>query len=371
MINSFVGGGAERVFSIFLRLAADKRERYDFTLILLDREPDAYAIPDWIETIRLDCRKSLLRSIFALTGALRKVRPALTFSFLTRANAGCVIAARVLGFPCVISERVHTSTHFGSGLHGKISGALVRLTYPRADRVVTMNSEIVDDLATNFGVSRERITVVANPVDSSAVLQAAQQLPEITLPERFILTVGRLTKGKNAAAVIEAYTQADVPQALVILGEGPERNALADLICAKGLEGRVFLPGFVKNPYAVMARAEILASATLSEGSPNVLLEALALGVPTVFTNCPTGPAEMLADKPREDIKGLYETPYGILVPVGDIAAMADALVRLQDADLRARLRVAGPKRAAVYGPDRFVRGMWTVIESGLAGGAV
>jgi N-acetylgalactosamine-N,N'-diacetylbacillosaminyl-diphospho-undecaprenol 4-alpha-N-acetylgalactosaminyltransferase len=295
----------------------------------------------------------------------------LTFSFLTRANAACVIAARLLGFKCVISERVHTSSHFGAGLRGKISGALVRLTYPRADHVVTMNSEIVDDLVNQFGVRRGRIAIVANPVDSAAVRLAAQEEPEITLPDRFVLAVGRLTRGKNHAAVIEAYAQADVPQKLLILGEGPERGALMELISAKGLEGRVFLPGFVKNPYAVMARAEIMASATMTEGSPNVLLEALALGVPTVFTNCPTGPAEMLADKPRKEIHGLYETPYGILVPVGDTAAMADALRRLQDPDLRSRLRSAGPGRAAAYGPDRFMNGMWNVIESELAKGAM
>ena len=90
-----------------------------------------------------------------------------------------------------------------------------------------------------------------------------------------------------------------------------------------GLAGEVDLPGFVPNPYPLIARAALFVLSSAWEGSPNVLTEALALGVPAVSTDCPSGPAEILGGG-----------RYGPLVPVGDVAALAEAMERTLAAPL-------------------------------------
>src|SRR5690606_7014711 len=93
---------------------------------------------------------------------------------------------------------------------------------------------------------------------------------------------------------------------LVILGEGEQREEIERLVAELGLKPHVSLPGFVKNPYAYMARAAVFVLSSRWEGFPNVLVEAMAVGVPVVATDCMAGPAEILENG-----------RYGQLVPVG------------------------------------------------------
>ncbi|HHX87771.1 MAG TPA: glycosyltransferase, partial [Firmicutes bacterium] len=103
---------------------------------------------------------------------------------------------------------------------------------------------------------------------------------------------------------------------LIILGEGPQREALEQLIHSLGLGDQVQLPGFVNNPYRYMAQAAVFVLSSRREGFGNVLVEALAAGAPVVSTDCPGGPAEILE-----------QGRYGRLVPVGDLDRMAEAVL--------------------------------------------
>ena len=103
-----------------------------------------------------------------------------------------------------------------------------------------------------------------------------------------------------------------------MLGEGPQRRELEALIRQLGLGASVDLPGFADNPFAYMARAAGFVLSSAYEGLPTVLIEALACGCPVVSTDCPSGPAEILRN--GQD---------GQLVPVGNEAALAEALHRL------------------------------------------
>src|SRR5262247_1403095 len=111
IINSLAGGGAERVMSTLLSSSASEREEFEIALVLLDVEKSAYGIPDWIEVHQLDSRRSLFRSVMSLLRVFRRMRPDISLSFLTRPNIANVLASVVRGTPCIISERVNTSSH--------------------------------------------------------------------------------------------------------------------------------------------------------------------------------------------------------------------------------------------------------------------
>ena len=141
-----------------------------------------------------------------------------------------------------------------------------------------------------------------------------------------VIAVGRLSPQKDFATLIRAFAAARQvrPMRLVILGDGPaaERARLAALAETLGVGGDLWLGGYQANPHAFVARAALSVLSSRWEGASNVLIEALACGTPVVATACPTGVREVLTEG------------CGTLVPVGDAAAMARAMLA----------RLAGPR---------------------------
>jgi N-acetylgalactosamine-N,N'-diacetylbacillosaminyl-diphospho-undecaprenol 4-alpha-N-acetylgalactosaminyltransferase len=363
LINSLAGGGAERVMCSLLAHSAPESEEFEIVLALLDTEPAAYSPPSWVRQRQFDCRSSLARSVLAVRRLFREERPDATLSFLTRANVANVLASRLRGTPAVISERANTSAHFPRGPRGALPRAFVRFVYPRADRIIAVSAGVERDLRENFAVPARKLSVIANPVDLEAIRSRACEAPEVDIDEPFVLGAGRLVASKNFGLLIEAFAAAGLAGKLVIIGEGPERGALLRRIGDLGLGDRVLLPGFVKNPYPLMRRARIFVLPSNAEGFPNGLAEAMALGAPVISTNCASGPSELLAERPREEVEGLSFAEHGVLVPTGDVAAMADALKALEDADLRNRYGQKAAHRAAAFSPEKAKLGYWEILR--------
>ncbi|HEX8484891.1 glycosyltransferase [Sphingomonas sp.] len=364
LINSLAGGGAERVM---LSIVAGSRDRLaeGSALALLDDDRDAYPPPVWLPVHRLSTGGSLPRGFRALRALVRSKKPDLIVSFLTRANVIAAAVGSLEGVRTVISERVNTSAHL-SGLRAVPSRLLVRLAYPRADRIIAVSQGVADDLARNFGVEPARITAIANPVDLAAIRARADEaaMPPLALP--YFIAVGRLTHTKNMALLVRAYRDAQPAARLLILGEGPERETLQAEIARLGLNGRIVLGGFSPNPFALVAQAHAYVSASNGEGFPNALVEAMALERPVIATNCASGPSEILVDRPRESIAGPLDTPHGRLVPTDDQASLAAALRwidTLSDAE-RVALGMAGRARAEDYSVDRAVQHYWAVFAN-------
>lgn len=361
-INSLEGGGAERVMNTLLSHSEPWRSGFDFSLALLDREARAYEPPDWLEVHQLDCRGSLPRSIAALHALQRRWRPDVTLSFLTRANVAAVISGALRGRPTAISERVNTSSHFGSGIGAAVKGAMVRATYRHAARVIAVSEGVADELEASFGVPRRKLLTIENPLDVARVRSLAAEAPSIPTPERFLLGMGRLTPNKNFELLVRAYHRAGPPHPLLILGEGPEREKLLRLVRDLGLEGRVRLPGFVENPFPLLARADLYVLCSNAEGFPNSLVEAMAVGAPVVATNCASGPSEILAHRSRGEVRGLLEAEHGVLVPPDDVEAMAEALSRMQSEEFRAAMAARGRARAEDFRAETATARYWQVL---------
>jgi glycosyltransferase involved in cell wall biosynthesis len=169
--------------------------------------------------------------------------------------------------------------------------------------------------------------VLPNPVVTPELVEcAAQPLddPWFTAGAApVVLGAGRLDQQKDFPTLIRAFAAVRSKRAarLVILGEGPERARLESLVEELGIGEHVRLPGFVSNPFSYMARAAVFVLSSAWEGMPGVLIQAMACGAPVVATDCESGPREVLASG-----------KYGRLVPVGDHAALAEAIAATLDA---------------------------------------
>jgi N-acetylgalactosamine-N,N'-diacetylbacillosaminyl-diphospho-undecaprenol 4-alpha-N-acetylgalactosaminyltransferase len=286
-------------------------------------------------------------------------------SFLTRANVANVMATRGRAPACIISERVNTSAHFQSGFAGTIAKALVRGFYRRADHVISVSNGVSDDLARNFRVSPSRLSVIANPVDHAAIEAMATEKPVVSPDRPYVVAAGRLVSNKNFAMLIDAFAQSQLTGDLVILGEGPLRAALEEQVRALGLEQRVHLPGFVDNPFAIIARATLFAMPSNAEGFPNGLVEAMACGRPVVSTNCPSGPSEILLGCSRLAVTCTTFCPAGAVVPPNNEALFAAALRAVHDDPERELRGRAARLQSQSFSVERTVEQYWRVIENG------
>ena len=198
----------------------------------------------------------------------------------------------------------------------------MRRYYPKLHRLIAVSQGVADDVITITGMSDRQVTVVRNPTVSPAMLAAATLpvehpwLATDALP--VVLGVGRLTEQKDFPTLLRAFAEVAKQRdaRLIILGEGQLREALLEQARQLGIADKVAFPGFSDNPWAWMRRAAVFVLSSRWEGSPNTLTEALALGIPVVSTDCPSGPRELL--------NGGKLAP---LVPMGDITALSEAIL--------------------------------------------
>lgn len=206
----------------------------------------------------------------------------------------------------------------------------VRLAYGCAAGIVAVSEGTADDFARATHIDRRKITVIRNPIDIDDVRSLAQE----PLDHRWlggdipcIVAAGRLSEQKDYPTLLRAVAQAreTQPLRLIVLGEGPDRPMLEDMVADLGLRNTVKLQGFVPNPFPWIARADLLVLSSRWEGLPGVLIQAMCLGTPVVSTDCPDGPGEVLQGG-----------RLGPLVPVGGADALAKAILA----------RLAAPKDA-------------------------
>jgi glycosyltransferase involved in cell wall biosynthesis len=194
--------------------------------------------------------------------------------------------------------------------------------YRQADALIGNSHGVSAALKDLVGPNGPEIHTIFNPVKLDEIRRRAVESPThpwfIDRRQPIILTAGRLARIKDHATLLKAFYQVrkEMECRLVILGEGRQRDKLIALAKKLGVEDDCALPGFTQNPFRYLARADLFVLSSQFEGSPNALLEALALKRPVVSTDCPSGPREILANG-----------RYGRLVPTKNPRVMADAIL--------------------------------------------
>lgn len=317
VIASFGVGGAERVI---VQLANGLARHVPTTLVVVDGQgplrglvgPDVALIDLGLTRVR--------QAAGPIRRLVRERRPDVVLSSQTHVNllmAG-LAPFHPRGVRTVVRE---AELRLGPSRTDRLIRLAHRTLYRSLDLVLASSPWMATDLATRH---RGRIAVLPNPVDIAALRASVTSVPAPApathrTPGRTFVHVGRLIPAKGAADVVAAFAAgADMADRLIVIGDGPQRAALAAQVAALGVVDRVRLAGTDHEPARTVARADVLVSGSSTEGMPNVVLEALAVGTPVLATNdlvtlasvAATFPPGALRQVPRAELaRAIAATP--------------------------------------------------------------
>jgi glycosyltransferase involved in cell wall biosynthesis len=278
-----------------------------------------------------------LQRIERLRKLVIEARPECVIAYGETNAVRAVMATLGLGIPVIISERSHPA-YLTRTVHGWIWRGLSALCYPLADALVVLNEKYKNV----FHRAVQRKTVVIPVGLAPDILEdLGSSRDHVALPEKTIAAMGRMVWEKRFDLLLRSFSivAGKRDSRLVIFGDGPLRPELEALTSELGLTGRVDMPGFVKRPWRILKDAYVFVLSSEVEAMGNVMVEALACGVPVVAFDCPDGPREVV--RPGVD---------GFLTPPLDVAALAEAIIRLLD-NKQERDRLAA---RAVEARERF-----------------
>ncbi len=352
VICSLVEGGAERVITNIIT-HLDK-EKYEISLALFEKKGPYFSqIPDYVKVydLRKKSRYSFFKIIFNLSKLFRRVRPNTVVNFLCYTNIVAIMAKFISGcrFNLLISIRNYLSL---AGLDARLRRVrcfLYKSLFNYADYIIAPSEAIKTDLEKTFNIIQRKIKIIYNPIDLNKIMRLkGEEVKDLRIKEEsFLLTIGRLTKQKGYPYLLRAYSKIykEIDEKLLILGTGEDEEKLRSLVNELRIQERVLFLGFQKNPYKFMNIASIFVLSSLWEGFPNVLLEAMACGIPVISTDCYSGPREIITNGKN-----------GILVPPADERRLAEAMLTLlRDKNLRKKLSEEGRKRAEDFRIEKIL----------------
>lgn len=328
-------------------------DKFDVSLLLLDGRgllPADHDLFDRIEVLNTcvhdDWRRfyETAHHAFLLRGVIGRTETDLIFTVGNYLNLLAPLVAPDRRI--ILSEHAIPTYRLRDSRFPRIMEMLMRREYPER-LVVSAASGIAQDLRENFHVQRTR--VIPHGIDPAKAQAAAEEVLH-DLPQRpYVVAVGRLSAEKDYPMLLRAYARAverGMAEDLVIIGDGEERRTLERLAGSLHLDGRLHLLGFRPNPLPYIRAARYFVLSSIWEGFGYVLLEAMALGVPCIATDCPSGPPEIL---------GTGE--FGLLVPPADSAAMCEAMLKLSGSEtLRSSLALRSRARASELSLERMAQ---------------
>lgn len=293
-------GGAERVVTTVLNeLAGDD---LDLHLGLLQREgPFLDQLSPRVTVHDLASRRAL-HAAPALRGLICRLRPDAVLANAFRLNLLTTLLRPTLprGTRVVIREVTVLESLLGTGWRSRLLTLLATQAFRQAHAIVCQTDAMRDEFEQTLRLHQHRLVTIFNPVDFDAL--HAQSL-EVDSPFRghgpgpHVVGVGRLDRAKGFDRLVDAFPAllSRRPEArLWLVGGGPEADSLQALARERGVANRVQFVGMQQNPYVWMKHSDLFVLPSRREGLPNSLLEATALGCPTVVLDHPGGTREIM-----------------------------------------------------------------------------
>lgn len=320
LITKLNGGGAERTAANLSSLFDEYGE--EVYLITFDGSNITYPYKGKLIDLSLGINKNVfdaikknIKRIIKVKKIKKKYNLDVCISFLDTPNLVNVLS----GCKCkkIVSIRNYLSLEKPSFIRKQ----LIRFSSIRADKTVCISKNVEYDMRNFFKIKEKKLCTIYNPVDIKSLLTIEE---DYTFDKEFsdyfnIVTMGRLTYQKGQWNLIYAIKDIVVqyPKVrLYILGDGELKNELEELVKKLELEEHVFFLGFISNAHKFLRQCDLFVLTSLFEGLGNVLLEAMALGLPVISTDCKSGPREIIA--PNSNIKSVCENidveRFGILV---------------------------------------------------------
>lgn len=316
-ISSLQKGGSERVMVNLAEYFYQKQ--YEVVLVTQYKQDVEYEINPDIRRIYSEPQEEYLNNnrihnfcvrFSTLRHIWKTEKPDIILAFLGKNNLMAIGTSRFLPTKVVVSVRGEPTMEYPT----KVMQAIAKFVFTFADGVVLQTG-----LAREFfpKVIQKKAIILPNPLNPVFVQNRYEGVRE-----DFVVAVGRLDENKNHAMMIHGFAKIaeEFPTVkLVIYGEGNKRKELEQLVKEKGLEERVLLPGYITDVVSHIKAAKCFLLTSNTEGMPNSIMEAMALGIPVISTDCPCGGAATLIQHEKN----------GMLIPVGDAYALADALRRV------------------------------------------
>lgn len=313
-INTLSHGGAEKVLSNLANMFYCKGK--DVVFVTSYPVYNGYELHNGIKHIYLEKSKNnsgVLKRNIIRTIELRKIikeeKPNVVISFLPESNFRAIVAARSMNVPVIISVRNDPQKEYASSLYKKVQ----RILYPQASGIVFQTRDAQKWFPQKI---QKKSCIIMNQIDANFFnTPRAEAL--------YYCAIGRLTKQKNYEVMIRAFSNFNKiysNELLYIYGAGPCEEKLKQLIKELGAENNIFLMGITDNIPSVLSNAKAFIMSSDYEGMPNALLEAMAMGLPVISTDCPCGGPNMLIENGKN----------GILTSVGNIDDIKNSLIKIQ-----------------------------------------
>lgn len=317
LISSLNCGGAERVVSLLSKYVAENNKVF---VITLNNSTPFYEIDSRVHLIQLvsNNKKNILNSIFYnfkiilnLIKIIRKNNISRFISFMPTSNLFLIVCSFFIAkIHITISERSNPNVNL---FKKKSRSFLRKLLYRFSDQLVVQTPYVKEYFEAY--VKADKIKIIKNPIEIINTKSFDKK--------NVILTVGTLNKNKNQALILKSFSQLNAPDwELHICGDGGEIDNLKRLAVDLNVENKVKFFGVVSNVEDYFSYASVFAFSSLSEGFPNVILEAMNNNCACISTDCPTGPSELIEHKKN-----------GFLIALNETSAYTSYLQKLVDSE--------------------------------------
>lgn len=321
-------GGAERVISLLLK-ELENEQNIKVNFVMMEDGID-YELPKSITPIILsNSKKSGIQKLLELPFVAMKLKSYIkennidtVKSFLYRPNY-INILAKIFGssHKSIINIRSTTSRYKNEGFLGKINLFLINSLFDKSDLIISNSKGVDEDLKSLINITTNT-KVIYNPVDIDYVNSKKGICEDVDFEfkenKKYIISIGRLIPLKRNIDLIKAFYELqknDDNLELIFLGDGVLKDDLINESVKLGVKEKVHFLGNVKNPFYYLNKSDLFVLNSEIEGFPNVLVEAMACGLPVISSDCKSGPREILEDE-----------KYGLLYPVGDVDTLKEKI---------------------------------------------